>query len=363
MKTTVMLLILLILFSLNIFAQQNTAPQLPEGVKTYIESSGKITGNIQYSPDGKELAVASSMGIWLYNARTGAEVALLSGHQGNVQAIAYALDGKMLASAGLDETIRLWNPKTSRHLATLTGHGGLVTSIAFSLDGKKLVSGSGDGTVRLWSTETRKQLWSAKTPQKQMLEEERKLPPPGIFRSRGPTRPFRNPFEQLAFQWVLAIAYSPDGKTLASSGSSDNTIQLWSVDTGKHLLTLEGHTDAVTALVFAPDGKTLVSGSDDDTLRVWEFPTGTLRRVLAGHGNDVKVVVFSHDSKMLASGSKDASVRLWEAKTGRFLPTLRGHSWEVEAVAFAPDGKTVASGDETGTILLWDWKKVAKTQK
>ena len=271
MKTTVILLMLFTLFLPNTFAQRNAEPQLPEGVKTHIESSGKITGNIQYSPDGKEFAVASSMGIWIYNARTGAEVALLSGHQEVVLAIAYAPDGKTLASAGRDATIRLWHPETSQHLATLIGHGGLVTSIAFSPDGKQLASGSGDGTVRLWSTETRKQLWSADTPQKQMLDEERKLPLPGLFQSGGRTRPFRNPFEQLALQWVLAVAYSPDGKTLASSGSSDNTIQLWSVETGKHLLTLEGHTDTVTALAFAPDGKTVTSGDGYGTILLWDW--------------------------------------------------------------------------------------------
>ena len=344
-----------LVFLPNTFAQQNTEPQLPEGVKAYIESSGKITGNIQYSPDGKEFAVASSMGIWLYNARTGAEVALLSGHQGDVLAIAYAPAGKMLASAGRDETIRLWDPKTGENLATLTGHGGLVTSIAFSPDGKKLVSGSGDATVRLWSAETRKQIWSADTPQTRMQT-------PRVRDIFG----FENapgPFDTLAFRWVLAVAYSPDGKILASSGSSDGTIQLWDVARGNHIRTLKGHTEAVTALAFAPDGKTLVSGSNDDTLRVWESPTGTPRQTLAGHGNDVKVVVFSRDGKILASGSKDASVRLWDAKTGRFLPTLRGHYSGIEGVAFAPDGKTVASGDGYGTILLWDWKKLAKSQK
>ena len=308
------LIFVTLVFLPNTFAQENTEPQLPKGVKTHIESSGKITGNIQYSPDGKELAVASSMGIWIYNARTGAEVALLSGHQGDVQAIAYAPDGKTLASAGRDETIRLWHPKTSQPLATLTGHGGLVTSIAFSPDGKKLVSGSGDGTVRLWLTETRQQLWSADTPQKQAHAQAQDPLIREFFGLPDPT--FRSPFEQLALQWVLAVAYSPDGKTLASSGSSDGTIQLWHVNTGKLVQTLEGHTDAVTALTFAPDGKTLVSGSNDDTLRVWESPTGTPRRTLAGHGNDVKVVVFSRDGKRLASGSKDASVRLWDAKTG-----------------------------------------------
>ena len=361
MKITVTLLILLVLFSINTFAQEGTEPRLPEGVKAYIESSGRITGNIQYAPDGKELVVASSMGIWIYNAHTGAEVSLLSGHQGDVQAIAYAPDGKTLASAGRDETIRLWHPKTSQHLATLTGHGGLVTSLAFSPDGKKLVSGSGDATVRLWSTETRQQLWSEDTPQKRSHAHAKDPVIRDIFGLSPP--PSRSPFEQLAFQWVLAVVYSPDGKTLASSGSSDGTIQLWHVDTGNLVQTLVGHTESVTALAFAPDGKTLVSGSNDDTLRVWDSPTGTLQRVLAGHGNDVKAVCFSRDGKRIASGSKDATVRLWDAKTGRFLPTLRGHYWGVETVVFAPKGKTAASGDETGRILLWDWRKVAETQE
>ena len=140
MKTTLFSLFTLIFVTFmllpNAFAQQGTEPQLPEGVKTRIESSGRITGNIQYSPDGKDLAVATNKGIWLYDAHTGAEVALLSGHQGDVLAIAYAPDGKMLVSAGRGATVRLWNPKTSQHLATLSGHGGLVTAVAFSPDSK-----------------------------------------------------------------------------------------------------------------------------------------------------------------------------------------------------------------------------------
>ena len=366
MKTTscwiLIALFLTFAFTPNTFTQERNEPQLPEGVKTRIKCSGKIMGNIQYSPDGKELAVASSKGIWIYDARTGAEVALLSGHNGDVLAIAYAPNGKTLASAGRDETVRLWNPKTGENLATFTGHGGLVTSIAFSSDGKQLFSGSGDGTVRLWSTQTRRQIWSADTPQKQMLDEERKLPLPGVFRTNKPTRPLRSPFEMLGLQWVLAVAYSPDGKTLASSGSSDGTIQLWNVKSGKHIKTLKGHTEMVSTLAFSLDGKTLVSGSKDDTLRMWDTNTGRMLRQLSGHSNDVKSVTFSRDGKMLASGSKDASVRLWDAETGRFLPTLRGHFWEIKAVAFSPDSKTVLSADDSN-ILLWDWKKLEKTQR
>ena len=359
MFSLILTFLTLVFLPANVFTQSNAEPQLPDGVKAHIKCSGKIMGNIQYSPDGKEIAVASNKGIWIYDARTGAEVALLSGHQGDVLAIAYASNGKMLASAGRDETVRLWNPKTGESLATLTGHGGLVTGVAFSPDGKQLVSGSGDATVCLWSIQTRRQLWSSDTPQAQ----EQGIQDPAIREAFDlPPLPYKSPFEKLAFQWVLAVAYSPDGKTLASSGSSDGTIQLWDVKSGKHIKTLKGHTEMVRTLAFLPDGKILVSGSDDDTIRMWDVATGRENRILSGHSNDVKSVTFSRDGKMLASGSKDASVRLWDAKTGRFLPTLRGHFWAIKAVAIAPDGKTVVSADDRN-ILLWDWKKLEKTQK
>ncbi|MDE0010984.1 MAG: WD40 repeat domain-containing protein [Candidatus Poribacteria bacterium] len=360
--TSLILTFLASVFLLNVLAQDDRN-QLPEGVKTHIEGSGQITGNMQYSPDEKELAVATNKGIWLYDARTGGEIALFSGHKGDVLAIAYAPNGKTLASAGRDETIRLWHSKTGENVAILTGHGGLVTAVAFSPDGKKLLSGSGDGTVRLWSIQTSKQLWSADTPQKQMLDEERKLPLPGVFRSNTPTRPVRSPFEMLALQWVLAVAYSADGKMLASSGSSDGTIQLWNANNGELIRTLKGHKEMVRTLAFSSDGKTLVSGSDDDTVRSWDTNTGRMLRTLSGHSNDVKSVAISRDGKMIASGSKDSSVRLWDAETGRFLPTLRGHYWEVKGVAISADGKTVASGDELGKIFIWDWKTLAKKQK
>ena len=225
-----------------------------------------------------------------------------------------------------------------------------VTAVAFSPDGKTLVSGSGDATVRLWSAETRKQIWSADTPQTRMQ--------PPMHRALGyAIAP--GPATVLAFQWVLAVAYSPNGKVLASSGSSDGTIQLWDVARGEHIRTLKGHTDTVRSLAFSPDGTILVSGSVDDTLRKWDTNTGSMLRKLVGHSNDIRTVAFSPDGKMIASGSKDTTVRLWDAETGRFLPTLDGHFWEVRAVAFSPDGKTVVNVDSS-TILFWDWKKLLK---
>lgn len=341
-------------FTLSTLAQEWSEQQLPEGVRTLITCSGNITGNIQFSPDGKELAVATKDGIWLYDVQTGAEVALLTGHTGEVRTVSYSPKGKLIASAGVDETIRLWNPESGENVTILRGHDGLVSSIAFSADGKKLFSGSGDATVRLWSIEKEQQIWSADTPQTRMQTPMVR----DVFGFETPP----GPFHTLAFQWVLTVAYSPNGKTLASSGSSDGTIQLWDVSTGKHLRTLKGHTDTVRTLAFSPDGKTLVTGSEDDTLRIWNPNSGSMLRKLSGHSNDIRSVVFSADGKMLASGSKDATVRLWDAKTGRFLPTLRGHYWRIRGVAFSPDGKTVVTAADS-RILFWDWKKLVKTEK
>ncbi|KAI8635427.1 hypothetical protein F5Y19DRAFT_11343 [Xylariaceae sp. FL1651] len=131
-------------------------------------------------------------------------------------------------------------------------------------------------------------------------------------------------------------------------------IQLWDATTGVYLRTLEGHSSSVNAVAFSPDGKTLASGSDDKTVRLWDAATGVYLQTLEGHTSYVYAVAFSPDGKTLASGSDDKTVRLWDAATGAYLQTLEGHTGFVYAVAFSPDGKTLASGSEDKTVRLWD---------
>ena len=144
MKTTLTSLILFTLFSLSAFAQDYTGWGLPDGAKARL-GKGSIR-EVQYSPDGARLAVAGSIGIWLYDARTGAELSLLTGHTGEITSVAFSPDGRTLASASGsgDATVRLWDAVTGAHLRTLHGHTGRVESVAFSPNGRTLASGSSD---------------------------------------------------------------------------------------------------------------------------------------------------------------------------------------------------------------------------
>ncbi|KAN0083541.1 WD40-repeat-containing domain protein [Elaphomyces granulatus] len=289
---------------------------------------------VAFSPDGKVLASASNDNtVRLWDATTGAWKQTLEGHRDSVNAVAFSPDGKVLASGSDDNTVRLWDATTGAWKQTLEGHRDLVNAVAFSPNGKVLASASSDDTVRLWDATTG--AW------KQTLEGHRNS--------------------------LKAVAFSPDGKVLASA-SDDITVRLWDATTGAWKRTLGGHRDLVNAVAFSPNGKVLASASSDDTVRLWDATTGAWKQTLQGHSDSVKAVAFSPDGKVLASASNDNTVWLWDATTGAWKRTLEGHSHWVRAVAFAPDGMVLASASRDNTVRLWDattgaWKQTFKSHR
>jgi len=160
---------------------------------------------------------------------------------------------------------------------------------------------------------------------------------------------------------VKAVAFSPDGK-LALSGSSDKTLKLWEVSSGRVVRTFKGHSDSLRAVVFSPDGQLALSGSDDNTLKLWEVywryfvASGQEIRTFKGHSYSVRAVAFSPDGKLALSGSSDNTLKLWEVSSGRQIRTFQEHSWlsHVTAVAFSPDGKLALSGSRDNMLKLWE---------
>ena len=152
---------------------------------------------------------------------------------------------------------------------------------------------------------------------------------------------------------VVSVAFSPDGKTLAS-GSYDKTIRLWNLASGKEITVMRGHESRVTSVAFSPDGTKLASAGDDWTIRLWDLARGKELLELKGHESKVISVAFSPDGTKLASGSDDKSIRIWDIASAKELLVLTGHEELITSVAFSPDGKTLASGSDDKSIRIWD---------
>ena len=252
-----------------------------------------------------------------------------------VAALAYRPDGKAQAAAGYNEVL-LIDPGKGVLTGKLRGQNGSVTALAYSRDGRLLAVASGvsgvAGAIRLYAIGTN----GKPTPQ------------PTHLLTGHP-------------DLIQDLAFSPDGKTLASCGY-DKLIKLWDVSSGKVIRTLREHSDSVYAVGFSPDGKLLASAAADRAVKLWDASTGRLLYTLGEPTDWVYAVAWSPDGRHLAAAGADRSIRVWEvtAEAGKVVQSVFAHEAPVIRLAYSRDGKVLYSLAEDRTVKAWDTARMVE---
>lgn len=372
------------------------------------------TGYVEYSsfsPNDKYIVSASSDDkIIIWDVKKGKQIKVLSGHTDVVNSVSYNSDGNRLISASSDKTIRVWgldenmeatfvigthdciscavispnedmmvsssridgtlqvwDLESGNEIRKLKGHTRGVFTVGFSPDGQYILSASMDNTIRLWDVKNGAMLQSYNCGNH--LTGVASFSPDGKIIAFGDGTVLKildvksgkilkelcarkdNVISNL-FENISSIAFSPNGKYVATATYNDKTIRVWNLETDSVVRVFNGHRRAVTSIAFSPDGNRLVSGACDRTVHVWGMKEDNCEILKIDGNSDFYSVAYSPDGKYISAGGWP-DLYVWDAETGVNVQSFNGHTSMLNSVAFSLNGENIVSSSEDGTVRIW----------
>jgi RNA polymerase sigma factor (sigma-70 family) len=338
-----------------------------------LKPEGRPRGNsrtasyLAFTPGGRAILLKNGFDptLRLLDATTGKELRAFPSPGQHAYATALSADGKRLAVAGEDKVIRVWDVGTGKELYRLPAARWEVRCVAFSPDGQVLATGD-HGEARLWDAATGKELKTLAVPKHSVASL--------AFTPDSKTLVTGSLYEDIRV-WDVAsgkllrafahrdeegLQFLPDGRTLLAGGGTgrrQNGVHFLDAVTGKEVRRFEGHDSRAEAVAFSPDGRLVATGaSGSDPIHLWEANTGKLVRRLGEreHAPNAFALAFSPDGKVLASGGYAGQVALRDVTSGEVVRAFKAHDHNVYCLAFTPDGKALASGSYDGTVCVTD---------
>ncbi len=329
-----------------------------------------IAIHVTFSSDSTRVASSETFGdgsVYVWEAATGRDIAGLPCNSFLVRGTAFSPDGQRTVTVTDNPVCQVWDVATAKELFTLQGHASHVLAVAWTPDGKHIVTSSLDGTLKVWNADAGGELRSSTrqdmTPCALAVSPDGQRAAAGFGGTAGGSVRFfdvasaeERPAPDTHRGPVRGVAFSPDGRTLASAGQ-DRTVKLWDLagwkagETLPPVRTLCRHEDAALSLAFSPSGKWLASAGADKTIILWDVETGRPVHTLTGPSPPSTVPAFSPDNRTLAAGGEDGKIQLWDLATGKPKEPLHRHATRVQAIAFSPDGLLLASA-EAGSVQV-----------
>lgn len=282
--------------------------------------------SVLFSPDMKQCISGTETGdIFVWNFKPQMRPYKFSGHKNQIADLAINPAGNLIASASLDETVRLWSNTVKGKCQVLKCHPAPTRSVDFSSNGNLLLTGSNDKTMKIFNLSG--------------------------LQNNFPKVKFNSSFTGHT-NWVKCARFSPDDRLIGSCGD-DHTVRIFDVEQKSNVITFLDHLQNVNSCKFSPDGTIIASAGDDAKIKLFDIRSRRLIQHYDAHAMKINEISFHPSGNYLLSCSDDSNIKIWDLKMGQILYTVHGHSGKINSVKFSDEGDHFCSGGDDSILMVW----------